>query len=99
MCPRRREFMYAEASVRNGSRSCENVREPRKRRIVFSIAFFGQPSREFLVFRLATSRRTFYAQNERGSFRTWGNSGSAPNKGHWESAPRNRRGPPYRALQ
>ena len=50
-------------------RPCENVREPRQRRTVFSIAFFGQPSPELLVFRLIKSRRTFYAQIERGSFR------------------------------
>jgi hypothetical protein len=59
-----------QASDRKGSRPCENVCEPRKRRIVFSIAFFGQPSPELLVFRLTKSRRTFYAQIERGSFRT-----------------------------
>jgi hypothetical protein len=29
------------ANVRYGARPCENVREPRKRRTVFSIAFFG----------------------------------------------------------
>ena len=39
----------------NGARPCENVREPRKRRIVFSIAFFGQTSPELLVFRLTKS--------------------------------------------
>jgi len=49
---------------------CKNVHEPRKRRSVFSIAFFGQPSPELLVFILTKSRRTFYAQIERGSFRT-----------------------------
>ena len=31
-----------------GSGPCENVREPRKRRIVFSIAFFGELSRGLL---------------------------------------------------
>jgi hypothetical protein len=38
---------------RCGTRPCENVREPRKRRIVFSIGLFEQPSPELLVFRLA----------------------------------------------
>ena len=56
--------------VRSRSRTCENVREPRKRRIVFFIAFLRQPSPELLVFRLTKSRRTFYAEIERGSFRT-----------------------------
>jgi hypothetical protein len=31
---------------------CENVREPRKRRIVFSIGLFKQPSPQLLAFRL-----------------------------------------------
>ena len=62
--------MRSLSGVRFGSRPCENVLEPRKRRSVFSIAFFGQPSPELLVFRLTKSRRTFYAQIERGSFRT-----------------------------
>ena len=53
-----------------GSRPCENVRERINRRIVFSIAFFGQPLRDLLVLRLKKSKRTFYAQIERGSFRT-----------------------------
>jgi hypothetical protein len=53
-----------------GVHRCENVREPRERRIVFSIAFFVQPSPELLAFRFTKSRRTFYAQIERGSFRT-----------------------------
>jgi len=53
-----------------GSRPCENVRERRNHRIVFSIAFFGQPPSGLLVLRLKKSRRTFYAQIERGSFRT-----------------------------
>src|SRR5215472_7978036 len=52
------------ANVCNGSSPCENVRDPRKRRTVFSIAFFGYPSPALLVFRLTKSRRTFYAQNE-----------------------------------
>jgi hypothetical protein len=53
-----------------GSKPCENVRERRTRRIVFSIAFFRQPLPELLVLRLKKSKRTFYAQIERGSFRT-----------------------------
>ena len=57
-------------------RPCENMRVPRNRRIVFSIAFFGQPPPTFLVFRLTKLRRTFYAQIERASFRTaWTLSG------------------------
>jgi hypothetical protein len=56
--------------VRYRPRPCENVREPRKRRTVFSIAFFGWPSPALLVFRLTKLRRTFYAQIERASFRT-----------------------------
>jgi hypothetical protein len=55
---------------RIGARLCENVREPRKRRTVFSIAFFEQLSPELLVFRLTKLRRNFFAQIERGSFRT-----------------------------
>jgi hypothetical protein len=46
--PGRLEHFVAYA----GSRPCENVREPRERRIVFSIAFFVQPSPELLAFRL-----------------------------------------------
>jgi hypothetical protein len=55
---------------REPPRPCENVRERRNPRIVFSIAFFGQPPPELLVLRLKKSRKTFYAQIERGSFRT-----------------------------
>ena len=33
--------LFNSENVRKGSRPCENVREPRKCRIVFSIAFFG----------------------------------------------------------
>src|SRR5215470_11833825 len=51
-------------------RPCENVREPRKRRTGFSIAFLAQPPPAFLVFRLTKLRRTFYEQIERASFRT-----------------------------
>jgi hypothetical protein len=36
------------AKVGLGSGPCENVREPRKRRIVFSITFFGELSRGLL---------------------------------------------------
>jgi hypothetical protein len=43
-----------------GARPCENVRERRNPRIVFSIAFFGQPPPELLVLRLKKSRKTFY---------------------------------------
>jgi hypothetical protein len=35
------DFRSGGPDVRIGSRPCENVREPRKRRTVFSIAFFG----------------------------------------------------------
>ena len=72
----------AAGKVGKGSRPCENVREPRKRRTVFSIAFFEQPSPELLVFRLTKSRRTFYAQVERGSFRT-GSVGTGNSAVHW----------------
>src|SRR5262245_51315084 len=51
-----------------GARPCENVREPRKRRTVFSIALFEQPSRELFGFQIDQMRRTFYAQIERGVF-------------------------------
>ena len=68
----------AAGKVGKGSRPCENVREPRKRRTVFSIAFFEQPSPELLVFRLTKSRRTFYAQVERANFRTaWVGTGNS----------------------
>jgi len=61
---------YVRPNVGKGSRPCENVREPRKRRTVFSIAFLGYPSPAPLVFRLTKLRRTFYAQIERASFHT-----------------------------
>jgi hypothetical protein len=46
------------------------VREPRKRRTVFSIAFFGIAVVSIFVFRFTKLRRTFYEQIEHGSFRT-----------------------------
>src|SRR6516162_10464539 len=63
-------FPAGRPSGRDGSRPCENVGERRNRRIVFSIALFGQPPSELLVLRLKKSRRTFYAQIECRSFRT-----------------------------
>src|SRR6516162_8827665 len=56
--------------VHGGVHRCENVRAPRKCRIVFSIAFFEYPSPALLVFRLTKLRRTFYERIERASFRT-----------------------------
>ena len=64
------QLARSAANDRLGSRPCENVHERRNRRIVFSIAFFGQAPPELLVFRLKKSSRTFYAQIERRSFRT-----------------------------
>jgi hypothetical protein len=62
-CPQRRAVgglsghLPAGPNSRKGSRPCENVRERRNRRIVFSIALFGQPPSELLVLRLKKSRR------------------------------------------
>ena len=68
-CTRVADFSRA-ANGGFGSRPCENVREQRRCRIIFSIAVFGQPSPAFLVSRLTKSRGTFYAQIGRGSFHT-----------------------------
>jgi hypothetical protein len=57
------KFMTGAIEGRFGSRPWENVRDPRQRRIVFSIAFFGQPSPALLV-------SDFYAQIECRGFRT-----------------------------
>ena len=73
--PRRRSQLPDVVQRRNsrndcyGSRPCENVREPRKRRTGFSIAFLGC-RRQHFFFRLTKLRRTFYEQIERASFRT-----------------------------
>jgi hypothetical protein len=53
-----------------GAGRVKNVREPRKRRIIFLLPSSDSPSPAFLVFRLSKLRRTFYAQIARGSFRT-----------------------------
>jgi hypothetical protein len=66
--------------VRFGSRLCENAIEPRKHRIVFSIAFFRQKLPVQLVSPSTKSRRKFYTQVERYSFHTaWVICGSR----HW----------------
>src|SRR5215831_10691151 len=41
---------------------CENAQEPARRRIIFSIALFPTAATALFLFRLAKSRRTFYAQ-------------------------------------
>src|ERR1019366_1581686 len=57
-------------------RLCENVLEPRMRRIVFSISFSRQNWKVQLVFTSTKSRRNFYTQVERQSFHTaWTQSG------------------------
>jgi hypothetical protein len=48
-----------------GSRLCETAIEPRKHRIVFSIAFFRQKLPVQLVSASTKSRRKFYTQVER----------------------------------
>jgi len=53
-----------------GSRLCENVLEPRMRRIAFSISFSRQSWKVQLVFTSTKSRRNFYTQVERQSFNT-----------------------------
>ena len=47
------------------SRLCENVLEPRMRRIAFSISFSRQSWKVQLVFTSTKSRRNFYTQVER----------------------------------
>jgi hypothetical protein len=58
------------AHVAFGSRLCENVLEPRMRRIAFSISFSRQSWKVQLVFTSTKSRRNFYTQVERQSFHT-----------------------------
>jgi len=60
---RRACIPYEGPNVGKGSRPCENVREPRKRRIIFSRAFFGQPSPAFFVFRMTKWRKDFLRAN------------------------------------
>ena len=65
--------------VQEGSRLCENVLEPRMRRIAFSISFSRQSWKVQLVFTSTKSRRNFYTQVERQSFHTaWVKNGSLP---------------------
>src|SRR5215470_6839572 len=59
-----------------GSSLCENVQEPTTRRIIFSIALFPIAASVLFLFRLAKSRRTFYAPIERLCFHT-GSVGSS----------------------
>src|ERR1700730_8883164 len=61
-------LMPLDVSV--GSRLCENVREPRMPRIVFSFAFFRQKLPVQLVSTATKSRWKFYAQVGRRSFHT-----------------------------
>ena len=58
------------ANGKYGARLCANVREPRMRRMVFLYCLLLIAPPELLVFRLTKSRRTFYAHDERLSFRT-----------------------------
>ena len=58
------------ADVRKGSRLCENVDEPRMRRIVFSIAFSRKRLPVQLIFTSTKSRQNFYAQIQLQSFHT-----------------------------
>ena len=48
-------------SVSNRPRVCENAQEPTSWRIVFSIALFPIAATALFLFRLAKSRRIFYA--------------------------------------
>src|SRR6516162_6678759 len=65
-----RKTRLALGSDRNGASLCENVRKPRMRRMVFLYCLLLIAPPELLVFRLTKSRRTFYAHDERLSFRT-----------------------------
>src|SRR5216683_1724632 len=56
--------------VRNGSRLCEKSREPRKRRIVFSIAVSRPRLPAQLVSVSMKLRQMFYTQIERRTFHT-----------------------------
>src|SRR6267378_819249 len=60
----------ASRDVRLESRLCENVREPRMPRIVFSFAFFRQKLPVQLVSTATKSRWKFHAQVGRRSFHT-----------------------------
>src|SRR5712672_2132554 len=63
--------------VRNGSRLCEKSREPRKRRIVFSIAVSRPRLPAQLVSVSMKLRQMFYTQIERRRFHTaWVKNGS-----------------------
>src|SRR5215472_17212494 len=48
----------------------ENVQEPTRRRIIFSIALFPIAASVLFLFRLTKSKRTFYAQIESLCFHT-----------------------------
>jgi hypothetical protein len=52
---------FVRRYVRVGSRLCENVDEPRLRRIVCSIAFYSKRSTVHLIFTSTKSRQNFYA--------------------------------------
>src|SRR6516162_3229719 len=60
----------ASGNDRKGASLCENVRKPRMRRMVFLYSLLPIAPAKFLVFKLTKSRRTFYAHDERLSFRT-----------------------------
>src|ERR1700726_288357 len=65
------------ANVRVGSRLCEKSREPRKRRIVFSIAVSRPRLPVQLVSVSMKLRQMFYTQIERRTFHTaWVKNGS-----------------------
>src|SRR5229473_5774965 len=64
--------------VRNGSRLCEKSREPRKRRIVFSIAVSRPRLPAQLVSVSMKLRQMFYTQIERRTFHTAWCAGTAP---------------------
>jgi hypothetical protein len=52
-------------SVSNRPSLCENVREPKMRRMVFLYCLLPIAPSALLVFRVTKSRKTFYAHNER----------------------------------
>jgi hypothetical protein len=76
----------------SGARLCENAQEPARRRIIFSIALFPTAATALFLFRLAKSRRTFYAQIGRLCFHTTSGIFADPPRGQLPAAER-RKGP------
>src|SRR5215469_8647914 len=65
-----------QANGSNRPRVCENAQEPTSWRIVFSIALFPIAATALFLFRLAKSRKIFYAQIDCQCFRTgWPQTG------------------------